>query len=311
MMVAYSFDLWQKDAFFSAAEEVQDSADIMESAFRRWVRHKTERLRPEELDELSRELQTTLGTAKWQLEEFERAVRLSYGNRSDEITTARHQQFVGAIQNQICQVEAALREFFNEETKQPLRWVKLNKVECDDLAAFLSGKVHTSKDQSVVLESSTKISQVTKCNMKDEMYTENGFEDIMSVDAKQISGTKDDINCRGDRSNNTWRTWSSPNFGALKIVVEDQDDQNKTLLPTNEATPKEKGSRPVLWKPNYGEPSKGNGGTNSFNQLLGHVSGLQRQLRRSHQQQFRFSVQFTLVLVLALFLIVPFLLYSP
>lgn len=27
MMVANSFDLWQKDAFFSAAEEVQESAD--------------------------------------------------------------------------------------------------------------------------------------------------------------------------------------------------------------------------------------------------------------------------------------------
>ena len=28
MMVANSFDLWQKDAFFSAAEEVQESADM-------------------------------------------------------------------------------------------------------------------------------------------------------------------------------------------------------------------------------------------------------------------------------------------
>lgn len=27
-MVANSFDLWQKDAFFSAAEEVQESADM-------------------------------------------------------------------------------------------------------------------------------------------------------------------------------------------------------------------------------------------------------------------------------------------
>ena len=27
MMVANSFDLWQKDVFFSAAEEVQESAD--------------------------------------------------------------------------------------------------------------------------------------------------------------------------------------------------------------------------------------------------------------------------------------------
>lgn len=28
MMVANSFDLWQKDSFFSAAEEVQESADM-------------------------------------------------------------------------------------------------------------------------------------------------------------------------------------------------------------------------------------------------------------------------------------------
>lgn len=28
MMVANSFDMWQKDAFFTAAEEVQESADL-------------------------------------------------------------------------------------------------------------------------------------------------------------------------------------------------------------------------------------------------------------------------------------------
>lgn len=28
MLVAHSFDLWQKDAFFAAAEEVQQSADM-------------------------------------------------------------------------------------------------------------------------------------------------------------------------------------------------------------------------------------------------------------------------------------------
>lgn len=33
MMVANSFDLWQKDAFFSAAEEVQGSADVYVSPF--------------------------------------------------------------------------------------------------------------------------------------------------------------------------------------------------------------------------------------------------------------------------------------
>lgn len=65
MLVANSFDLWQKDAFFSAAEEVQESADIMESAYRTWVRERKERSPLENLDELSRELQTALGTAKW------------------------------------------------------------------------------------------------------------------------------------------------------------------------------------------------------------------------------------------------------
>jgi hypothetical protein len=33
MMVANSFDLWQKDSFFSAAEEVQESADAYVSLF--------------------------------------------------------------------------------------------------------------------------------------------------------------------------------------------------------------------------------------------------------------------------------------
>lgn len=28
MMVANTFEMWQKDAFFSAAEEVQESADL-------------------------------------------------------------------------------------------------------------------------------------------------------------------------------------------------------------------------------------------------------------------------------------------
>jgi hypothetical protein len=33
MIVANSFDLWQKDTFFSAAEEVQESADAYVSLF--------------------------------------------------------------------------------------------------------------------------------------------------------------------------------------------------------------------------------------------------------------------------------------
>ena len=37
MMVANSFDLWQKDAFFSAAEEVQESADMYVLFFPSWL----------------------------------------------------------------------------------------------------------------------------------------------------------------------------------------------------------------------------------------------------------------------------------
>jgi hypothetical protein len=39
----------------------------MESAYRVWTREKREGSESEDLDELSRELQTALGTAKWQV----------------------------------------------------------------------------------------------------------------------------------------------------------------------------------------------------------------------------------------------------
>jgi hypothetical protein len=67
MMVANSFDLWQKDVFFSAAEEVQESADIMESAYRLWFKEKRDGRVSVESDELCKELQAALSTAKWQV----------------------------------------------------------------------------------------------------------------------------------------------------------------------------------------------------------------------------------------------------
>lgn len=42
----------------------------LESSYRTWVREKRETLSPEGLDELCRELQTALGTAKWQVHYF-------------------------------------------------------------------------------------------------------------------------------------------------------------------------------------------------------------------------------------------------
>ncbi|KAG4143952.1 hypothetical protein ERO13_D05G005300v2 [Gossypium hirsutum] len=119
MMVVNSFDLWQKDAFFSAAEEVQESADVMESVYRMWIKEMREGQKSSDTAELCRGLQTALGTAKWQLEEFERAIRLSRGHGCDDNRASRHKQFVAAIESQICRVEAALKDAIIEEGSSP------------------------------------------------------------------------------------------------------------------------------------------------------------------------------------------------
>ncbi|WVZ94340.1 hypothetical protein U9M48_040241 [Paspalum notatum var. saurae] len=57
---------WQKDGFFQAAEEVQESADLMESVYRTWIRERSNDSSSDDVEDLQRELQTALGTAKWQ-----------------------------------------------------------------------------------------------------------------------------------------------------------------------------------------------------------------------------------------------------
>lgn len=273
MLVANSFDLWRKDAFFSAAEEVQESADIMESAYRAWLREKRERSNPEELNELCRELQTALGTAKWQLEEFEKAVRQSYRHLGDDNTTTRHRQFISAIESQIFQVEAALRESYIEEGKQPLRWVNLDEDERDDLAAFLSGTCETmqsTKDESIGVTPSMKSSLREKqVNKEDKNANVNSFynwdistsetasKDVIAVSkdadymieikADAVSRNSDDVVSQTDRTS-TRKTWSPPSYGALKIVIADEDEQRNKVTRTVDATPKEKGSKPLFWK---------------------------------------------------------------
>ncbi|KAL9684730.1 hypothetical protein QQ045_022171 [Rhodiola kirilowii] len=112
----------------------------MESAYMLWEKERSKGLARDDLDELCRELQTALGTAKWLLEEFDKAVSLSHKNsRCGDNSQTRHGQFVTAIESQISRVEKALKESLNESGAEPLRWVHLNKEECDDLAMFLSG----------------------------------------------------------------------------------------------------------------------------------------------------------------------------
>nr|ABR18033.1 unknown [Picea sitchensis] len=140
---------WEVDPFFSAAEDVQDSADRMESAYRTWL-HDQSLGEPDPADmELvslieirKRELITALGTAKWQLEDFERAIRVTASTNkaySKEDAPSRHMQFIGAIQNQIASIEKELQDSIKKDGNRSLQWVDLDDRERDDLAMFLSG----------------------------------------------------------------------------------------------------------------------------------------------------------------------------
>nr|CAD1837856.1 unnamed protein product [Ananas comosus var. bracteatus] len=143
--MATCFDRWEKDPFFSAAEEVQESADRMESVYRRWIQERRGATKPSggaefASAELQRELHTVLGTAKWQLEELERAVRSNDEDLSvGEDARARHEQFAEAIGSRITMVENSLKESNLKHGEKGLSWVRLDKGERDELALFLSG----------------------------------------------------------------------------------------------------------------------------------------------------------------------------
>ncbi|GKV00473.1 hypothetical protein SLEP1_g13153 [Rubroshorea leprosula] len=294
-MVANSFDLWQKDVFFSAAEEVQESADIMESAYRMWVKERKQGLTTTDSAERCRELQAALGTAKWQLEEFERGTRLSHGHQYDDITAARHKQFIAAIEHQISRVEAALEEAFIEEGKQPFRWVNLDEEERDDLAMFLSGT-------SPSFQPSAKGTHLESCHKgKDadydtsavcngdilEMENYIGADCIIEVKDEGSSIRIDNISCQLEKATGTRRIWSSPNFDSLKIVIDDKYEDRDEVTEGIEGTPKGKCSKPFFWKQRCREHSQTKGALNLLNQVR-LLSGLRNQVNLYHPRAFAF-----------------------
>ncbi|XP_074557774.1 syntaxin-61-like isoform X1 [Curcuma longa] len=215
MAAGGSFDQWQKDVFFTAAEEVQESADTMESFYRMWMRNCRDGFDLEASDELLRELQTALGTAKWQLEEFEKAVELSHGSFSSEGNAiTRHRQFVSAIGNQILRVEKGLNDSLIEEGKQPLRWVQLNEEEREDLADFLSGVPRDRHRANHVDGSSSPGSAMLN---KDKQYVieaeaEEPYERENYATASELEQSCGQKGLLG-----------SPGIGACKVAVDDDD----------------------------------------------------------------------------------------
>lgn len=147
--MASSFHQWELDPLFSAAEVVQDSADRMESILHLLLHEQSlvqeAHPQPKLLESIKyhrRDLATTLETAKWQLEDFEKAVGLSAIRdkspvREDAIY--RHKQFIGAIREHIRHVEKSLDDSSMGDLMINTEWVNLNEQDRDGLALFLSG----------------------------------------------------------------------------------------------------------------------------------------------------------------------------
>ncbi|XP_040364766.1 uncharacterized protein LOC112169763 isoform X2 [Rosa chinensis] len=123
----------------------------MESTFRTWIHAKKDSSSMWNPEELCRDLRTTLGTTKWQLDEFARAVRASYARGPSEDARDRHREFIVAMEDQISKVENALRESAFSEGKTSLPWVRLDEGECNELASFLSGL--TASQEKVLAKS--------------------------------------------------------------------------------------------------------------------------------------------------------------
>ncbi|RWW57917.1 hypothetical protein BHE74_00035284 [Ensete ventricosum] len=196
----------------------------MESTYRMWTRNRRNGFGLEASDEWSRELRTALGTAKWQLEEFEKAVRATHGNYSSEEnnTIDRHRQFVAAIRNQILLVEKELNHSLFVEGKQPLRWVQLNDDERDDLAVFLSGVQHKfqqPKDKNADLSKAELVR-----SFMDGVRINKGKGCVEEFTAKEPYKSKvDEVHAKVVQLNGQTEVLSSPDIGAWKIVIADED----------------------------------------------------------------------------------------
>ncbi|OIV96367.1 hypothetical protein TanjilG_09796 [Lupinus angustifolius] len=208
--MASTFDRWEKDPFFNAAEEVQESSDRMESAYRTWIHAEKDPLSPWNNDELCRDVHTALGTAKWQLDEFQRAVGSSYSESSSEDAIIRHRDFISAIENKIAQIEHSLRESAHSGGKAHPTWVRLDEGECDELALFLSGMPsHEGKSPRKCIGSGSENPQSSD---KDSF---SKFSDNVRVSSGQGSYEAMEVKSHGHR-----RTASADaNIPSWKIAV--------------------------------------------------------------------------------------------
>ncbi|XP_011028949.1 PREDICTED: uncharacterized protein LOC105128816 isoform X1 [Populus euphratica] len=208
--MASSFDRWEKDPFFSAAEEVQESADRMESTYRAWIHSKKEESSMWDSEQLCRDLHTALGTTKWQLEEFARAVGSSYVKSSVDDARDRHRDFIVAIEDHILRIENSLKECALSEGKTSLPWVHLDEGECNELALFLSGPPTTSREN------------ISKYHVMESGMTQEGGEESTPHSSKNLTNLVmcSSLEPRDEKLHGHRRTASaSADIGAWKIAI--------------------------------------------------------------------------------------------
>ncbi|XP_022772906.1 uncharacterized protein LOC111315456 [Durio zibethinus] len=219
--MASSFDRWEKDPFFSVAEEVQESADRMESTYRTWIDAKKPDSSSWNFEELRRDLRTALSTTKWQLEEFERAVQSSYSQCSSEDARHRHREFIVAIEDQILKIEKSLQESAHSEGKTSMHWVRLNEGECNELALFLSGP-SASVDKKLPPKSHGRDNEIPRGINKESV------PDCLKNAGQSVDWSSSEA--KDEKSHGHRRTASaSADIGAWKIaIVDDVLQQNSS-----------------------------------------------------------------------------------
>ncbi|KAJ9184480.1 hypothetical protein P3X46_004200 [Hevea brasiliensis] len=186
--MASSLHQWESDPLFSAAEVVQDSADRMDSLFRLLLHdqnlvqgdHPDPRLLMS-IENHKRDLATILETAKWQLEDFERAVNSSAmqdKSRSKEDVISRHCQFIRAIREQINHVETSVDGPSMGDSMKNSEWINLNEQDRDGLALFLIGGNTTEHSNHHDMEDSSILrrflDRTSSSSLKDDEIVEHG-----------------------------------------------------------------------------------------------------------------------------------------
>ncbi|KAL9249342.1 hypothetical protein AKJ16_DCAP00832 [Drosera capensis] len=167
------------------------------------VEEEGRRVAGEEMKGLSKDLQAALCTAKWQLEEFERAVRMGCGNCRDENRIARYQSNCEVCKEYVKPVVSSQSEIMPRKGN----WDQGTSV------------THVSDDIRINVDGDCTVELISR---KEPRTTEDLDE---------------------GRVTNIWRTWTSPNFNSLRAIVPEADDEMTPLTPKVQDSSKEKGSR--------------------------------------------------------------------